>query len=86
MREAVTQYVDGEEKPEAFSQDTLNAWEDFRENGLPVTADEAAAWMAQGEQGNSDLSRCLRSGRQRGGPLKPCKMNAVTGSLILALW
>ena len=52
MREAITQYVDREEKREAFRQDALKAWEDFRSNGLHVTADEADAWMAQLEQGN----------------------------------
>jgi predicted transcriptional regulator len=52
IREAITQYVDREEKREAFRRDTLKAWEDFRENGLHVTADEADAWMAQLEQGN----------------------------------
>jgi predicted transcriptional regulator len=52
MREAITQYVDREEKREAFRRDTLKAWEDFRENGLHVTADEANAWMAKLEQGH----------------------------------
>ncbi|MBM3377710.1 MAG: ribbon-helix-helix protein, CopG family [Betaproteobacteria bacterium] len=52
MREAIAQYLDREEKREAFRRDTLKAWEAFRENGLHVTADEADAWMAQLEQGN----------------------------------
>ena len=52
MREAITQYVDREEKREAFRRDTLKAWEAFRESGLHVTADEADAWMAQLEQGH----------------------------------
>ena len=52
MREAITQYLDREEKREVFRQDTLKAWEAFRETGLHVTADEADAWMAQLEQGN----------------------------------
>jgi predicted transcriptional regulator len=52
MREAITQYVDREEKREAFRQDTLKAWEAFRENGLHATADEADAWLAQLEQGH----------------------------------
>ena len=52
MREAITQYVDREERREAFRRDTLKAWEAFRENGLHVTANEADAWMAQLEQGN----------------------------------
>lgn len=52
MREAITQYVDREEKREAFRQDTLKAWEEYRSTGLHVTADEADAWLAQLEQGN----------------------------------
>ena len=51
MREAITQYVDREEKREAFRQDTLKAWEEYRATGLHVTADEADAWLAQLEQG-----------------------------------
>ena len=52
MREAITQYVDREEKREAFRQDALKAWEEYRTTGLHVTADEADAWLAQLEQGN----------------------------------
>jgi predicted transcriptional regulator len=52
MREAITQYVDREEKREAFRQDTLKAWKDFRTTGLHVNADEADAWLAELEQGN----------------------------------
>ena len=33
MREAITQYVDREEKREAFRQDTVQAWEAFRAAG-----------------------------------------------------
>jgi predicted transcriptional regulator len=52
MREAITQYVEREEKREAFRQDTLRAWEAYRATGLHVTADEADAWLAQLEQGD----------------------------------
>ena len=52
MREAITQYVDREEKREAFRQDTIKAWEEYRSTGLHVTADEADTWLAQLEQGN----------------------------------
>lgn len=52
MREAITQYVDREEKREAFRQDSLKAWESFRATGLHVSADEADAWMAHLEQGH----------------------------------
>jgi len=52
MREAITQYVEREEKREAFRQEALNAWETFRSTGLHATADEADAWMSQLEQGH----------------------------------
>lgn len=52
MREAITQYVDREEKREAFRQETLKAWDEYRAAERHVTADEADAWLAQLEQGN----------------------------------
>ncbi len=52
MREAITQYVDREEKRESFRQDALRAWEAYRMTGLHVTAEEADAWLAKLEQGN----------------------------------
>jgi predicted transcriptional regulator len=51
MREAITQYVEREEKREAFRQDTLQAWETYRATGVHVTAEEADAWLAKLEQG-----------------------------------
>ena len=51
LREAVAQYVEREEKREAFRQDTLKAWEEYRTTGLHVTADEADAWLAQLAEG-----------------------------------
>ena len=51
MREAITQYVEREEKREAFRQDTLEAWEAYRTTGLHVTAEEADAWLTRLEQG-----------------------------------
>ncbi len=52
MREAITQYVEREEKREAFRQDTLKAWEEYQATGLHLTAEEVDAWLAQLEQGN----------------------------------
>ena len=52
MREAIIQYVDREEKREAFRQDALQAWESLRATGQHVTADEADVWLAQLEHGN----------------------------------
>ena len=59
MREAITQYVDREEKRETFRQDTLRAWEAYRATGLHVTAEEADDWLARLEQGNDvDPPKC----------------------------
>jgi len=51
MREAITQYVEREEKREALRQDALAAWDDYKTTGLHVTADEADAWLAKLEAG-----------------------------------
>lgn len=52
MREAISQYVEREEKREAFRQEGIQAWEEYRRTGMHVTAAEADAWLAQLEQGN----------------------------------
>ena len=52
LREAVAQYLEREEKREAFRQDTLKAWEEYKTTGLHVTADEADNWLAQLAEGN----------------------------------
>ncbi|WP_425527801.1 CopG family ribbon-helix-helix protein [Xylella fastidiosa] len=46
MREAIAQYVEREEKREAFRQDTLKAWEEFQATGLHVTAEEVEKWLS----------------------------------------
>ena len=51
MREAINQYVDREEKREAFRQDGLTAWRKYQATGLHVTAEEADAWLAKLEAG-----------------------------------
>lgn len=45
MREAITQYVEREERREGFRQDAIKAWKDYQETGLHVTGDEAIAWL-----------------------------------------
>lgn len=52
MREAISQYVEREEKREAFRQDTVKAWEAYRATGLHSSAEEADAWLARLEQGD----------------------------------
>ncbi len=43
--EAVRQYVEKEEKREAFRQDGIQAWNEHQETGLHVTGDEVIAWL-----------------------------------------
>jgi len=47
MREAITQYVEREEKREAFRRDGIRAWEAYQDTGLHVTHAEADAWLAR---------------------------------------
>ena len=54
MREAIAQYVEREEKREAFRQDTLAAWQEFQETGLHATAEEVDRWL---ESWGSDHER-----------------------------
>ena len=46
MREAINQYVDREEKREAFRQDAIKAWEEYQETGLHASAAEVDTWLA----------------------------------------
>ncbi len=45
MREAIDQYVEREEKRQAFRQDAINAWREYQESGLHVTGEEVMAWL-----------------------------------------
>lgn len=51
MREAIQQYVEREEKREAFRQDGIRAWNDYQVTRLHVTHEEADAWLARLEAG-----------------------------------
>jgi predicted transcriptional regulator len=51
MHEAILEFVEREEKREAFRQDAIKAWDEYRLTGLHVTAEEADAWMAKLETG-----------------------------------
>ena len=53
LREAVAQFVDREEKREAFRQAGLQAWEEFQATSKHVTHDEADAWLAKLEAGEA---------------------------------
>lgn len=45
MREAIREYVEREEKREAFARSAVEAWTSYRETGLHVTGEEAAGWL-----------------------------------------
>lgn len=51
MREAIAQYVEREEKREAFKQDALRSWDEYQRTGLHLTLEEADAWLAKLEAG-----------------------------------
>ena len=53
MREAIRQYVEREEKREAFRQDAIAAWEEYQATGQHVTMEEADTWMAKLEAGQN---------------------------------
>lgn len=46
MREAITQYVEHEEKREAFRQETLKSWDEYRASSLHATSEEVDVWLA----------------------------------------
>jgi predicted transcriptional regulator len=56
MREAITQFVDREEKRETFRQETLAAFQEFQETGLHITGDEAFAWLDSWGNGDNELA------------------------------
>ena len=59
MREAIEQYLDREEKRQAFLQAGKDAWEHYQATGQHVTGEEADAWLAQLEAGNdADPPEC----------------------------
>ena len=59
LREAVAQFVDREEKHEAYRQAGLRAWEEYQATGQHVTYDEADAWLARLEEGDAaDVPAC----------------------------
>ena len=45
MREAISQYVEREEKREALQQDMLRTWEEFQATGQHATAEEVDQWL-----------------------------------------
>ena len=45
VKEAIEQYLDREEKQEAFRQDTLEAWQEYEQTRMHTDADEVTTWL-----------------------------------------
>jgi predicted transcriptional regulator len=59
MREAVSQYLEREEKRESFRQGARNAWDEYKTTGLHASADEVEAWLASwGSEGELPVPVC----------------------------
>ena len=51
MVDAISEYVEREEKREAFRQDGIRAWNEYQTTGLHVTFEEAAHGLLNLKQG-----------------------------------
>lgn len=61
MREAISQYVEREEKREAYRQAGLDAWREYQETGLHATAEEVDAWLASwGSEDEQPAPECRK--------------------------
>jgi predicted transcriptional regulator len=59
LREAVAQFVEREEKRQAFREDGLQAWKEYQATGKYVTHIEADTWLAKLEAGEeADVPEC----------------------------
>lgn len=45
MKEALHQYLDREEKREAFHREALDSWQKYTETGLHLTGAEVSDWL-----------------------------------------
>lgn len=52
MREAIGQFVEREEKRDAFRQDGITAWNVYQATGQHVTMKEADSWLSRLEAGD----------------------------------
>lgn len=54
MREAIQEYLQREEGRENLRREAWAAWENFQDDGLHLTADEADAWLAGLQAGRDE--------------------------------
>ncbi|EAM8425611.1 CopG family ribbon-helix-helix protein [Salmonella enterica] len=61
MLEAITEYIDREEKRSQYLRDGQAAWHHYQETGLHLTAEEAEAWISTwGTENEQDAPSCHR--------------------------
>ena len=59
MREAITQYVEREDKRESFRKDAIRSWEEYQDAGLHVTGTEVQDWLnTWGTDNEADAPKC----------------------------
>ena len=59
MKDAISQYLDREEKRETFRNDAINAWDEHQSTGLHVDGAEVTAWLETwGEENEQAAPKC----------------------------
>ncbi len=59
MREAITQYVEREDKRELFRKDAIRSWEEYQDTGLHVTGTEVQDWLnTWGTDNETEAPKC----------------------------
>ena len=61
MKEAIHQYLDREERREAFREETLDAWKEVESTGVHANADEVIAWLESwGSENELPAPKCQK--------------------------
>ena len=59
MCEAITQYVEREDKRKSFREDAIRSWEEYQDTGLHVTGSEVKDWLnTWGAENEEDVPKC----------------------------
>ena len=59
MKEALRQYLDREERREAFHREAMDSWRKYQETGLHLTGEEATAWLdTWGTDAEGEMPAC----------------------------
>src|SRR5471030_973824 len=59
MKDALSQYLDREEKRESFRNDAISAWNEYQATGSHVDGSEVTAWLETwGEENEQATPKC----------------------------